>query len=1223
MNKLDPKEEVIFNAARQFADAQKLRQYLDLACKGEPELRLRIDRLLGSAPEADAFFGRNAALASNSFVPDAHLDPLRPGPTIQAPAGAVIGRYHLLEKIGEGGMGEVWMAEQREPVKRHVAVKIIKPGMDSRQIIARFEAERQALAMMDHPNIARIFDAGATDNGRPYFVMELVRGTKITEYCDANQLPTGERLKLFILICQAIQHAHQKGIIHRDLKPSNILVALQDGVPVPKVIDFGIAKATEGRLADATVSTQLQQFLGTPAYMSPEQAGMTALDIDTRSDIYSLGVLLYELLTGHTPFDAHELAKEGLDAIRRTIREVEAPRPSARLSTLRGSDLTATARQRGTESARLRNLIRGDLDWIVMKCLEKDRSRRYDTANGLAVDLRMHMQNEPVLARPPSASYRLQKAWRRNRSLFAGAALLAAVLMVATGISVWQAILARERLAESQQISKFMTEVFRSPDPALDGRSVTVASSLASAARRLESDLAKQPGLRARLQGSIAKTYHELGLDGEAIPLQEKVRDYYQAIYGAEHPDTLAAMSALGASYYRIGRLDEALKLHEKALELRRKVNGPEHPDTLTAMNALAVSYYAAGRYDEAFGLWERVLPLRRRVLGPEHPDTLDAMENVAVAVEADHQAEALKLRTDVLTLRRKVLGLEHPDTLAAMHNLAHSFEQVGQLDQALKLNEEALPLFRKVFGPEHHNTLIAMANLANSYEDDSRRDEALRLREQVLSLRRKVLPPGHPDTLDAMENLAISFDVGRHAEALELREEVLALRRKFLAQDHPDTLTAMGNLAISYDDAGRWDEALRLREQVLALSRSSKARGPENIDTLSALADLAVSYGEAGRCEEAIDSWERLVALRRKVLSPDNENTLSAMINTAASYDDAGRGGEALKLAGEALALCRKVLKPDHACTLSAMRCEANCLEATGRGAEALKLREEVLALSGKGRESKQRYTIDAMSDLATSLNDAGRRKDAVSLQEQVLALRQEVLGRGHPDTLWAQVCLANSYDAAGRNQEAAALRLKACEVNPRATDAVLMLATWQAWFGQGTHYEATRRRLVEQTEVTAPPLTAECAAVAYCLSPSTDPVQLAKALDLARRAVQLDNGEPRLPWCQLALGLAQYRNGHYANAERALSVTEQKGGEYRDLLGTARLFRAMCLFRQHRLADARSLLSQAEAQMTPPPKAARKPLIDGKPVSHNTMICWLAYKEAKALITEPAATP
>ncbi len=374
--------------------------------------------------------------------------------------GAIIGRYKILEKVGEGGFGIVYVAEQREPVKRRVALKIIKLGMDTRQVVARFEAERQALAMMDHPNIAKVLDAGATDAGRPYFVMELVRGIKMTEYCDQNKLSTKERLDLFIKVCQAIQHAHQKGVIHRDIKPSNILVTLHDGVPVPKVIDFGIAKATQQELTEKTLYTQLQQFIGTPAYMSPEQAEMSGLDIDTRSDIYSLGVLLYELLAGSTPFDGKELMSQGIDQMRKTIREQEPPRPSTRFATLEGEELTTTAKRRSADKAKLIHQLKGDLDWIVMKCLEKDRTRRYETANGLAADLKRHLNNEPVTARPPSRLYEFQKTVRRHKFGFAATAAIIIVLAMGIAASVDQAVRARHEAARAKSAEQRAVAAF-------------------------------------------------------------------------------------------------------------------------------------------------------------------------------------------------------------------------------------------------------------------------------------------------------------------------------------------------------------------------------------------------------------------------------------------------------------------------------------------------------------------------------------------------------------------------------------------------------------------------------------------------------------------------------------------------------------------------------------------------------------------------------------------
>ncbi len=463
MNSEASREAELFGEAAELRDHAARKAYLDRVCASDPALRRRLEALLAAEDEAERFFA--GSLTDPGVIQGAHGSALPPSAGTTAAGAAVpgeetigtrVGRYKLTEKIGEGGWGVVYLAEQEEPVRRSVALKIIKLGMETRSVIARFEAERQALAMMDHPNIARVYDAGATDRGPPFFVMELVRGVRITQYCDDHRLGLDQRLDLFIQVCHAIQHAHQKGIIHGDIKPSNIMVSLQDGKAVPKVIDFGIAKATEARLTDRLLFTAYAQLIGTPAYMSPEQADYHGTDTDTRSDIYSLGVVLYELLTGTTPFEPKRLLESGLDELRRILRVQEPPRPSVRLRALPVPERARLAETRGVEAHRLPSLLQGDLDWIVMKALEKDRSRRYETANGLAMDIQRHLNNEPVVARPPSRLYRFRKLVRRNRGVFAAGAAVAAALVSGLGTSTWLFLREREALqralaAEQQQ----------------------------------------------------------------------------------------------------------------------------------------------------------------------------------------------------------------------------------------------------------------------------------------------------------------------------------------------------------------------------------------------------------------------------------------------------------------------------------------------------------------------------------------------------------------------------------------------------------------------------------------------------------------------------------------------------------------------------------------------------------------------------------------------------
>src|ERR1044071_2119880 len=567
----EPNREVSFFSAALELRGSERAAYLDKACRDDDALRRRIETLLDDYEKAIPFL--QDPLAGSQAFPSDDSGPT--GPSSMSPSekvGAHLGRYKLLQQIGEGGCGIVYMAEQQEPVRRRVAVKVIKLGMDTRRVIARFEAERQALALMDHQNIARVLDAGATNTGRPYFVMELVRGIKITDFCDENHLSTSERLKIFILVCHAIQHAHQKGVIHRDIKPSNILVADHDGVPVPKVIDFGVAKATTDQpLTDKTLFTAFDQFIGTPAYMSPEQARLSGLDIDTRPDIYSLGVLLYELLTGKTPLDQKDLLEGSLDEMRRTIREREPMRPSTRLSTMLEGDLTSTAKQRRTDPPKLVHLLRGDLDWIVMKCLEKDRARRYETANGLARDAERYLADEPVTARPPSKLYRFQKLARRNRLTFTAVGAAVAAMIFGLAATTWEYFKekrARQQTAAAESQAQIMNRFFvedllfqATPEKNARHKKVTMEEVLARATGLLDKDpeIVQQPELEATLRMDFAITFIKLSLLTEAEKNLRRAFDLRRSNLGPHHRKTLDAEHELaGFLITREGKFEKA-----------------------------------------------------------------------------------------------------------------------------------------------------------------------------------------------------------------------------------------------------------------------------------------------------------------------------------------------------------------------------------------------------------------------------------------------------------------------------------------------------------------------------------------------------------------------------------------------------------------------------------------------------------------------------------------
>ena len=1013
----------------------------------------------GAAPPSQDSGSLGTAVVSNDSEPPAH----RQQPAEEATGETIAGRYRLVRKIGEGGMGEVWIAQQSEPVKRRVALKLIKSGMDTRAVLARFEQERQALALMDHPNIAKVFDAGKTPGGQPFFVMELVEGEPLTKFCDEELLTLESRLELFVPICQAVQHAHQKGIVHRDLKPANVLVTEVDGRPVPKVIDFGVAKATAGKITDQTMDTQFGAVIGTLEYMSPEQAGGAVDDIDTRADIYSLGVILYELLTGLRPIDRTQLQKAALTEMIRIIREVEPSKPSTRLST--SEALPSLAAVRRIEPRKLTAALRGELDWVVMKCLEKSRERRYETASGLARDIQRFLADEPVEARPASKAYRLRKLLARNKVTAIAAGLIFLSLVggiIGTSLALAEAKKARQaadeasaaatakavaearerqraelaeaetrkRAEELEQVAAFQSTQLAGIKPNEMGGMIR-----ADVVKRRRDTLQAAKLEKAEIDRHIGDLEKELaGVNFTNVALDaldENIFDRALKTIDEKFVDQpvirARLLQTLADTMLQLGLLEKAIAPQNQAIEIRRKTLGDSHPETQESIEDLGSILAEQGKFEEAIPVCREVLAIREKTLGPEHPLTMRsrvALAYVLVSLQRFEEPNAFLPKTTEDC--RRVLGPEDELTIRSLNTLGLSLMYQGKFKEAEAPLREAFESGRRKFGIENYHTLNSCSYLFNTILTLGKMPEAEALARDSVQASRNLLGDDHPNTLVALDNLAKTLRrQNKLAESEALYREILAAEARVLGTDHVSYLVTLNNLANTLVNAKRGAEAEVLARECLEKTR--RIRGSEHVETLIALNTMGQTLAAQGKPAEAIPFWRENLETSRRVFGEDHPETIIYSYNLGSVLMELGRLEEAQSYLRDAFEKCRKGFGPDHPNTQIMQATFGNVLLKLRKYDEAEPFLANSLAFAEKNNPGDIAYfrTKASLGQVFSGQKKFAEAEPLLKAAYDGLKSKAEsLLPRYRPDLFETAEKLAAIYDATDRKGEADKLR-------------------------------------------------------------------------------------------------------------------------------------------------------------------------------------------------------